>query len=538
MNRPVISLTLHDLGYQLPDGRWLFEHLSAQFDGQATGLVGRNGIGKSVLARILAGLLPPTRGHCERRGQVHYLDQQVIVAPRDTVAHLAGLYPTLAALDRIEAGSSASSDFDLLADRWDLRDRLREELDARGLGHLRPDTPAAQLSGGERTRVALIGARFSAADLLILDEPSNHLDRRQHALLQADLQCWNRGLIVISHDSALLATMDSIVELSAHGLRRYGGSYAFYAEASATERMQARANLERQRHERRRGERALIERRERLARREARDRRQASTANEAAILLGLRKSKSEQSSGRARRLMSAQKDALSQRVAEAAARVEAENEPLLFSPETAAAHGERIAVLENVILPHLPAQASQVNLQLHAGQRIALCGDNGCGKSTLLKVLAGSCKPLGGRRDLRVNAAYVDQDLALLDARPLIEQLCRAHPRAREAELRSRLALLGLEARHVGQAASALSGGERMKAALARVLYAEHPAQLLLLDEPDNHLDLASQIALASMLTQYRGALVIVSHADALLEKLGLEWRLCRGPEGWTLQPW
>ena len=265
MNRPVIPLTLHDLGYQLPDGRWLFEHLSAQFDGQATGLVGRNGIGKSVLARILAGLLPPTRGHCERRGQVHYLDQQVIVAPRDTVAHLAGLYPALAALDRIKAGSSASSDFDLLADRWDLRDRLREELDARGLGHLRPDTPAAELSGGERTRVALIGARFSAADLLILDEPSNHLDQRQRALLQADLQCWNRGLIVISHDSALLATMDSIVELSAHGLRRYGGSYAFYAEASATERMQARANLERQRHERRRGERALIERRERLA---------------------------------------------------------------------------------------------------------------------------------------------------------------------------------------------------------------------------------------------------------------------------------
>lgn len=537
MNKPVTSLTLHDLGFQLPDGRWLFDRLNAQFDAQATGLVGRNGIGKSVLARILAGQLAPTRGHCERRGQVRYLGQQITVSAQDNVASLAGLQHTLAALDRIENGSSATADFDLLAERWDLRERLREQLASHGLGHLQATTPAAQLSGGERSRVVLLGAFFSGADMLILDEPSNHLDRYQRAQLGKQLQRWNRGLIVISHDRALLETMSSIVELSTQGLQRYGGAYTFYAAASAATRARAREELEQQRQERRRGERTLVEQRERLARREARNRRQAATANEAAILLGLRKSKSEQSTGKARAQLSAEQAALSQAVRDAAARVEDETPPLLFSPETPVPHGELVAIMEDVVLPYPRDAARPLNLQLRAGQRIALCGDNGCGKSTLLKMLAGESPVLSGKRELRVPAAYLDQDLSLLDARPLIEQLCQANPRAAESGLRTRLALLGLDASHVSQPATALSGGERMKAALARVLYSERPAQLLLLDEPDNHLDLAAQDALAVMLAQYRGTLLIVSHDDSLLGRLALDGRLRREAGGWMLLP-
>lgn len=535
MTTPETLLSLHDVGCQLPDGRWLFEDLNAHLGRQRTGLVGRNGVGKSVLARLLAGMLAPTRGHIERRGRVHYLAQQLAADGSATVASLAGLQTALDALRRIEAGSSNPADFDAIGERWNLRGRLRDELVAAGLGHLHADTRASQLSGGEHSAVALLGARLADADLLILDEPSNHLDRRRRAALREQLQSWSGGLLVISHDRVLLEAMESIVELSAQGLRRYGGGYSFYAEASVAERAQAQAELESRRNERRRGERLLVEQRERQARREARGRREGAGANEPALSLGLRKRRAEQTDGRRQQQQAEQRAALAERVAAAAARISEASAPVLFAPQGLDAHGERVAELRGVVLPHLQGPAAHVDLLLRGGQRIALLGDNGSGKSTLLKVLAGELKPLAGECVLHGPAAYLDQTLSILDSRPLIEQLRDAHPRAGEATQRTRLALLGLDAPQVEQPASLLSGGERMKAALAMVLYAEQPARLLLLDEPDNHLDLAAQDALVAMLDQYAGTLVIVSHDDAFLERLLLDARVLKVERGWVL---
>ncbi|HEY0915745.1 MAG TPA: ATP-binding cassette domain-containing protein, partial [Solimonas sp.] len=235
MTNPV-SLTLQGVCFQLPDGRALFSELDERFDSRRTGLVGRNGVGKSVLARIMAGELSPTAGRCLRSGPVHYLAQQTTPPPDQTVAGLAGMQPMIEALRRIEAGGTRQKDFDAVGDRWDLRERLQQELAASGLPRLRHDTPAAQLSGGEAMRVALAGAFLSGADLLILDEPSNHLDREHRQALRDQLQHWNGGLIVVSHDRELLETMERIVELSALGLRSYGGGYRFYEQVRMQER--------------------------------------------------------------------------------------------------------------------------------------------------------------------------------------------------------------------------------------------------------------------------------------------------------------
>lgn len=170
-------LTLKGVSQVLPDGRALFADLNETFDMQPTGLVGRNGVGKTVLARILAGQLQPSAGDCLRSGLVHYLAQQVTCPEGATVGDLAGVQPALDALARIELGSTAPEDFDAVGERWDIRQRLRHELERGGLGHLEATTPARVLSGGETMRIALIGALLSDADFLILDEPSNHLDR-------------------------------------------------------------------------------------------------------------------------------------------------------------------------------------------------------------------------------------------------------------------------------------------------------------------------------------------------------------------------
>ena len=220
-------LTLDGVSYILPDGRPLFSQLDFIFHAQRTGLVGRNGVGKTVLARLLAGQLQASAGRCLRSGPVHYLAQQVAASPQTTAAGLAGLQAPLDALARIEAGSVEARDFELLAERWDLRQRLESEWRRSGLEHVRVDTPAQTLSGGEASRVALSGAMLSGADFLILDEPSNHLDRPQRLALIEQLRRWPRGLLLISHDRQLLAEMDNIVELSPQGLASYGGAYAF-----------------------------------------------------------------------------------------------------------------------------------------------------------------------------------------------------------------------------------------------------------------------------------------------------------------------
>src|SRR6201989_82088 len=139
-------LTLDGVTFVLPDGRTLFSELSETFNARHTGLVGRNGVGKSVLARILAGQREPAHGRCRRVGTVYYLAQRVADDSQESVAMLAGVGAAIAALERIEAGSSDPLDFDTLGDRWTVREQLRDALDAEGLDHADATTPTSALS--------------------------------------------------------------------------------------------------------------------------------------------------------------------------------------------------------------------------------------------------------------------------------------------------------------------------------------------------------------------------------------------------------
>ncbi|SUY77691.1 Uncharacterized ABC transporter ATP-binding protein YheS [Comamonas testosteroni] len=535
-------LTLHGVSYTLPNGRPLFSNLCCNFGSQRTAMVGRNGVGKTVLARILAGELPPGSGGVTRAGRIHYLPQNPLASRPDlSIAALAGLSNTLLALERIEQGSCEASDYELLAERWDIRQQFQMQLERIGLPQLAPQTPASQLSGGQAMRVALLGAQLAQADFLILDEPSNHLDAASRSALAQQLQQWRSGLLLISHDRVLLEVMDSVAELTPSAITIYGGNYSFYREVQRQKTQNAQDELARLKLERSRTEQALHTQQQRQSRRQARGEKLGKNGNQAKILLDAGKERAQSSGGKLATQQAAARETLNQNVREAALALQRQVDWQADSihwhpPQELRSQGDHIvAELRDVQLPHV-GPPPPLNLVLRAGQRMAVSGPNGCGKSMLLQLLAGQLQPLTGEYSLNTPFALLDQHQSLLQSEsPVLSQLLAASPRTPESLQRMRLAQVGLDARHIDQPSGQLSGGERLKAAMACALYRDEPAQLLLLDEPDNHLDLPSLQALENMLCQYAGTLIIVSHDSMLLRALKLTHQLSFAAETWTL---
>lgn len=515
------TLTLDSVSLALPDGRPLFADLKASFDQRPTGMVGRNGVGKSLLGQILAGQRLPSSGRCLRHGRVHYLDQQVLHHSA-RVADLAHAGPVIAALQRIEHGSCDPRDFDTVGEHWDIRERLQMLLDRHGLGHLGPDHPAAELSGGQAMRIALLGAWLSDADYLILDEPSNHLDGEGRAQLLAMIKAWDRGLLVISHDRALLEHMSRIVELSSLGLQSFGGNYTFYEQQKAAQHEQAQHALAHARHERQRQARELQVQRERLERHQARARHHAKNANQAKILIDRQQERSQATAGKQRRDHCDALQALHTQVQAAARQVEQDSAITLHAPTPQRHPGREVLALQGLVLPR--GSAEPIDLRLCLGQRLGLVGANGSGKSTLLKVLCKTLPIKAGSVCLSAEVAMLDQHCSSLPGQQtVLEHLREANPALQPGLLRTRLAQLGLDAARIELPSGLLSGGERLKAALAGVLYRERAVDLLLLDEPGNHLDLPSLEALQAMLRQFQGAMMVVSHDSVFLQQLELD---------------
>lgn len=525
-------VALERVSFCFADGATLFEALSEVFDNRHTGLVGRNGVGKSVLGRLLAGELQPSDGRVLLQGRIAYLPQRIVAAPGARVVDLMGYAPWFDALQRVMGGEPHADDIETLDGRWDVIERLQRALQDEGLGHLDPQTPAMQLSGGECSRVALLGALLAEADLLILDEPGNHLDLPSRRRLGQRLASWRGGLVLISHDRELLAGMQRIVELSAAGLRSYGGGYAFYQASRQQEREAARQTLDSARVERKRGERELRQQQERQQQRSASGLRQGKDSNQAKILLGMQKNRSESSAGRTAKRLESRRQQLDEQVREAAAALVEEPPVALHGQTESLPPGRRVLYWRDLRLPF--GAASLPDFELFGSRRVAVLGPNGCGKSGLLAVLSGRLAPLSGECRVEVPWALLDQHLHGLDAQEsALEHLQRLAPGSAESLLRTRLVHLGVDAEAALLPSARLSGGQRLKVALAGVLARDPTPQLLLLDEPDNHIDLDSRLAVEALLRDYRGALLVVSHDAAFVDALMPSERLLWTADGW-----
>ncbi|WP_426880434.1 ABC-F family ATP-binding cassette domain-containing protein [Serratia bockelmannii] len=528
---------LHQLTCQFADGETLFGPLDLAFDRQRCGLVGRNGVGKTQLLRLIAGLDRPGNGHVESHAALAYVAQQPEIAADTTLAQLLGYGEVFAALARLEQGRPLADDIDRLEGRWDLNDRLQNAFAAAGLPAFDPLRSASSLSGGERMRAALCGALIGEGDFLLLDEPTNHLDSVGRAWLYQQLDQWRGGLLIASHDRQLLARMARVVELTPGALRSYGGNYDDYRRQRDTEQQAARADLEHAREERRRTRARQQKEHDMSQRRSAQTLRVVDTLNIASFERVAYKSAAKESLGTLRKQHQDQRDSLDAAVREAYQRVEEEQPVLLALPGSEVSANKQVLVLERLQLPFV--SAPPLDLRIDGPMRVALTGPNGCGKSTLLKTVLGQLTALSGHCHCPLSTAYLDQTLSQLDPNlSVMEHLGLQDSPLAEGALRTRLAQLQLGADRIALPLGSLSGGERLKAALACALWRQQPAQLLLLDEPTNHLDLASSLAIETALADFPGAMLVVSHDEDFLQALRPTHRLHRQADGWRLQAW
>jgi ATP-binding cassette subfamily F protein 3 len=476
---------------------------------EKVGLVGRNGGGKSTLLRLIEGLETPDRGSITlRKGAcLGHVPQSPVFAAGETVrgyvsegmaearaaaAESAALTERMAhahgaELERLIHEHERADERARRLGAWEIERRVETVLSGIGLLPALWEREARTLSGGERGRVALARELVAGHDLLLLDEPTNHLDLAGIEWLEDWLATIGSAVLIVSHDRRLLdRAVGSILDLERGQVRRYPGNYQKYV-ALREERFQSEWRAWRNQAD-------FIEKETDFIRRNMAGQRTA------------------EAKGRLKKLENLV------RLEEPTHEVRAPNIPppktarggelVLEARELAGGYGEREVF-------------AGLDLRIGRGQRIGIVGPNGAGKSTLLRVLAGRDRPARGTLEWghKAQVGYYDQDTSDLDLRSTpYGEIRRLLPDWTDQQIRGHLARFLFRGDEIEKSVSALSGGERARLSLARLLLRE--VTWLAMDEPTNHLDLAARTALEELLGDFDGALVCVSHDRAFLDGL------------------
>ncbi|MEU6057419.1 ribosomal protection-like ABC-F family protein [Streptomyces sp. NPDC047097] len=483
--------------------------------GERVGVIGENGSGKSTLLRLIAGVEEPDGGEVRVRfpGGVAFLAQtldlddtaRVQDAVEVSLAGLRELERELRAAEEALAGADAAAldaYGELLAafeerGGYQADARVDAALHGLGVGAIGRERRLGSLSGGERSRVALACALASGAELLLLDEPTNHLDAAATRWLEARLRAHRGTVLAVTHDRVFLesvATAILEVDRDSRSVHRYGDGFEGYRAAKAA----ARRRWVRRREE-------YVEELARIRELvEAAGRRLATTGRDP-----------RQGFGKHRRSSEAK---LSGRVREARQRLErlerepvpAPPEPLTFTPRLEAAEEASAVELAGVVVE---GRLWLDGLRVGNGDRLLVTGENGAGKSTLLRVIAGELAPDRGvvRQSAGGRVGYLPQETPVRPTgRPLLAAYAAGRPGTAE-EYGDELLALGLfREEDLTVPVAALSVGQRRRLELARLV--SRPADLLVLDEPTNHVALSLVEELEVALAAYRGAVVVVSH--------------------------
>lgn len=506
------------INYNFADGKTLFSDLSFAIEPGVTVLVGSNGSGKSILAELLSGALQPCSGSFIVNGSLGYFKQQADVQElaHQSIADVLGITSVLTSLNRIYSGDYNACDLDTVAGQWNLQKELNDNLEKLGIT-AGPNDSCANLSGGQLARLQLSLLFQQKHQILILDEPSNHLDQTAKNWLKHQINDFSGSILLITHDQDFLENISQFLILNSQGIESFTGSYQ--------QLMQNQLLLEKRLNKKFNNAKSLQKKLaktqqksiEAAQQRRKQGQRLRDNGSQAKVILDMAK-------------MSAEKSISQQKTRARKANFQAQetintikNRQEILPPisiDFSSSNKTSSIKLCDILLPFGTHQL--ISFELASGEKLALQGDNGAGKSTLLKVIAKQLHAKSGNITHKGSTFYIDQYFsALIDGQSILENVLKACPNIIINKARALLASIGFRAESVMIQAGNLSGGEKMRLTL---LIAGNQAEntLLLLDEPDNHLDVATKKQLADAINRYKGGFILVSHNAGFIKSTGV----------------
>jgi ATP-binding cassette subfamily F protein 3 len=499
--------------------------------GERIGLIGPNGSGKTTLMRILAGLEQPDSGTVAstRPGlRIGYLAQGMEFPPEQTLLASLNLNPLSEADIEAEIASLAmalsqdpnnleiQNEYDSALTQLSPKGMLSAfsvqpsaVLASLGLAHLLPDTQVSHLSGGQKTRLMLARVLLEEPQLLLLDEPTNHLDIEMLEWLEGWLNRFQGAALIVSHDRAFLDnTVTSIMDLNpdTHSIRTYKGNYSEYLDQFINEQDRQRAAYQDQEYEVKRMRQDINRTKQQSLRVEM------STTPRTPGVRRIAKKVAKKALSREKKL---------DRYLESDERIEKPKASwqLKLEFEAGESASKNVLITDHLSIGYEKPLLSGLNLQIRAGQHIALTGSNGTGKTTLIRTIAGKLRPLHGNLKFGANikTGYMTQEQELLAQELSPLQIIQSVATFNETEARNFLHYFLFEDDDPLRPARELSHGERARLQLGMLV--AQGCNFLLLDEPINHLDIPSRARFEEALSSFKGTILAVVHDRYFIER-------------------
>lgn len=521
-------ILLQNISFGFPGGNLLFNHINLTIQSSIkSALVGSNGMGKSTLLKIIAGEIQPLNGSINIQGDIFYVPQMFGNCNHLTIAECLKIDHKLNALQKITNGEVDEIYFEMLNDDWDIEERSHQALEHWGLENFELTQKLEGLSGGQKTKVFLVGIQINQPDIIILDEPTNHLDLDGRKLLYDLIDKTNSTVVIVSHDRTLLNLVDTIFELSNQGIASYGGNYDFYAEQKEVEEEALQNDIhskERTLKKAKEKERETLERKQKL---DARGKGKQEKSGVARIMMNTLRNNAEKNTSKLKSIHAEKISGISGDLRDLRSSLKNSDQMKVNFNDSNLHSGKILVAAENINFTYGKGRLWKENIsfELRSGDRISVKGANGSGKTTLIKLLLGNIEPSEGKVNRAAfNSIYIDQEYSLIDHESMLYDFVQTFNDSalQESEVKTLLSRFLFGKDTWDKKCGVLSGGERLRLLFCGLSVSNNAPDMIILDEPTNNLDLQNVEILTNSIKDYHGTLLVISHDEVFLNEIGV----------------
>ncbi|MDH6533753.1 ABC transporter ATP-binding protein [Parabacteroides sp. 52] len=524
-----MSLIIQQIAYIHADNETLFRHTSfILHKGEKVALVGPNGSGKSTLLHILAGHLSPNEGEIISHSSPYYVPQHFGQYDTQTVMQALFIEEKIKALHAILEGDASLSNFTTLNDDWNIEERCIAALSSWGLAHIELTQSMATLSGGEKTKVFLSGLQIHSPEIILLDEPSNHLDAESRQKLYDFITSSRATILVVSHDITLLNLLPVTYELNPNGVTAYGGNYLFYKEQKEIQLQALQASLEEKEKELRLAKKTAREVAERKQKHEARGKKLNEKKGVGKLAMNVFKDKAEKSGTQLNDIHAEKAATLLDSINQLRKDLP-DGKSMKINFNSPNLHtGKMLIKAEKITFGYNDTSLWQDPLDfiIRSGDRYIIRGDNGSGKTTLLKLITGTLSPQKGTVEKAdFSYIYMDQEYSLIRNELTVYEQAQQYNTHYflEQEIKMLLSRYLFPHETWDKPCVHLSGGEKMRLAFCCLMLGNQTPDMIILDEPTNNLDIQSMEIITDVIKRYQGTVVAVSHDAYFVQEIGIK---------------